>query len=213
MPVYHPRGGAAAAGAAPRVFQSGMSVKTGDLVIGNSNYVFRRTGPDAVIASTPMPNDHWTPVSGTIVCRVHIQTGAPTQTVSSNGNPNIRFDSYLTSANTENWFVIAAEGITVPVAGLYRVRGQVAFATSSLGTRRGCGVGYKRGASSTASFSDYFFAPPNAGLPTTVATETVMRLERNDIINLVATQDSSSDLNLHTGTHYFNVLQAEFLGT
>lgn len=211
MPVYHPRGGAAVDGAVPRAFQSGMSVKTGDLVIGNWNYVFRRIGPDSTILSSPMPNDHWTPVSGSIVCRIYVEIGAPAQIVSV--GTTVNFAVRQVPTNTGGWFVTGNEGITIPVAGLYRIRGQVSIAASNLGTRRGCGVGYKRGAHGTASFSDFVFVAPSASIPTTVATETVMLLERNDIVYLVAHQDSGSDINLHTGTHYFNTLQVEFLGT
>lgn len=213
MPQVKGSGGSSLPVGLPRSFSNGMSVQTGDLVFGDWNYLFRRTGGPLTISSPPIPSANWTPVSGNPVCRI-IKEAGTAQAISTGVAMRVTWAARTVTHNTGgNHYVTSDDGIVVPTNGLYLVRGQVAFSGSSAGTRRVAVIGYLRGGSGVGLFSDSTMLPPMGANPMIVATETILLLQAGDTITLNALHDVGADLTLSNASPNWTTMFAMFLGT
>ena len=96
----------------------------------------------------------------------------------------------MTEYNSSSIYIVATAGITVPVAGIYRITGRVAFASNSTGTRS-AGV-FINGSYYTGSQSRLI--ANSGGYATTADYNDTLSLAAGAVITLSGFQDSGSSL-------------------
>lgn len=139
-------------------------------------------------------------------CRVYNNAGL-THTSTGNwqalsGFNSERYDTasmHSTSVNTGR--------ITVPIAGLYLITGNVEFAANGTGIR-----GIKVRANGTTDLGAIFFPNNGGSLGTGVALATVYKLAANDYIELHAFQNSGGNLGLSSAASYSPEFSATWMG-
>jgi hypothetical protein len=169
-----------------RPYVSGMFVSPGNLVL-SGNYIFKYLGTAADITVAPVPGTLWSMLTPGASVKIKATT---TQTTTTGTNTALTWASATTEYNSSSIYTIATAGITVPVAGIYRIAGRVTFASNNTGTRS-AGV-FING--SYYAGSQARFVAKSGGYATTADYNDTLSLAAGSIITLSGFQDSGGNL-------------------
>lgn len=169
-----------------RPYVSGMFVSPGNLVL-SGNYIFKYLGTAADITVAPVPGTLWSMLIPGASVKIKATT---TQTTTTGTNTALTWASATTEYNSSSIYTVATAGITVPVAGIYRISGRVAFASNNTGTRSsGVFINGSYYAGSQARF-----VAKSGGYATTADYNDTLSLAAGSIITLSGFQDSGGNL-------------------
>ena len=114
---------------ATRDYVSGMRVSPGNLVRNTtSGIIYRFEGTSGIITAAPALSPNWRPTTGVVVCSLYGTGGGGANTVWGATPVNIMLQTLNnTDINTDSAYAYRNGLITIPRAGVYRLRGFVSI--------------------------------------------------------------------------------------